>query len=159
MKRYLWLVVFLGVGLVYGFAPKTISGKVISVIDGDTVKVLTMQKDLYRIRLADIDAPEKRQAFGKKSKYFLSDMIGSKIIEVKVKSKDRYGRLIGTIYYNDININFEMLKNGYAWVYRKYSRDIIALEYEKMARYKRLGLWSDPHAMEPWKFRKLKRKH
>ena len=159
MKRYLWLAVFLGVGLVYGFTPKTISGKVVSVIDGDTVKVLTMQKDLYRIRLADIDAPEKRQAFGKKAKYFLSDMIASKIIEVKVKSKDRYGRFIGTIYYNDININFEMLKNGYAWVYRKYSRDIIALEYEKMARYKRLGLWSDPHALEPWKFRKLKRKH
>ncbi len=139
-----------------------ISGQVVGIVDGDTIKVLEYQEDgskkLYKIRLSNIDAPEKRQDFGKKSKKILSDLLFKKWIYVDTSTKDRYGRYIGTVYVDSININHEMVKRGLAWVYRKYCNDDYYYILEKEARDNYLGIWSQPDPIAPWDFRHKKGK-
>ena len=98
-------------------------GKVVKVSDGDTITILTSDKTQYKIRLNDIDAPEKKQAFGNKSKDNLAKYIAGKTVKVEYKSTDKYKRILGTIYYNNIDINLQQVKDGYAWVYKKYSKN------------------------------------
>ena len=139
-----------------------ISGQVVGIMDGDTIKVLEYQDDgskkLYKIRLSNIDAPEKRQDFGKKSKKVLSDLLFKKWVYVNSSTKDRYGRYISTVYVDSININHEMVKRGLAWVYRKYCNDDYYYILEKEARDNYLGIWSKPDPIAPWDFRHKKSK-
>ncbi|WP_157605447.1 thermonuclease family protein [Schlesneria paludicola] len=99
-----------------------IKGKVVSIADGDTVTVLDVEKVQHKIRLQGIDAPEKAQAFGTKSKERLSEKIGENEVVVKWKEKDRYGRVLGEIYLGDRHINLEMVQDGLAWQYKQYSK-------------------------------------
>lgn len=128
-------------------------GKVVKVSDGDTIKILTSDKTQHKIRLNDIDAPEKKQAFGNKSKDNLAKYIAGKNVTVKYKKKDKYKRVLGTIYYNNTDINLQQVKDGYAWVYKKYSNNQTYYKAEKLARDKRIGLWADKNPLEPWEFR------
>lgn len=143
---------------IFSGTPEIISGKVVGVIDGDTIKVITLQKDLFKIRLAEIDAPEKKQAYGKKAKWYLSDLIYGKFVTVRITTKDHYGRYIGTVYLGNENINFKMVQNGYAWVYKRYMKTSSLIGWENVARANKLGLWKDNYAIAPWEFRKNKRK-
>ncbi|MBE2985335.1 thermonuclease family protein [Campylobacter sp. RM6883] len=126
--------------------------KVVKISDGDTITVLTPQKEQVKVRLHGIDAPEKKQAYGNKSRQFLSNLIAGKEVEVKEKGKDIYKRTIGTIYLNGTDINTQMVASGYAWAYVKYSKDYVNLEKE--ARRQKLGLWRDKKPIPPWEFRK-----
>ncbi len=135
----------------------TIIGKVVAVTDGDTVKVLDETKTLHKIRLNDIDAPEKKQAFGNKSKDNLAKYIAGEIVNVEYSKKDRYGRVLGTIYLNNQDINLQQIKDGYAWVYRKYSKNSNYIIQEKLSKEHKKGLWIDDNPVAPWEFRKLKR--
>ncbi|MDN5105047.1 thermonuclease family protein [Aliarcobacter butzleri] len=110
-----------------------IKGKVIHISDGDTIYVLTPQREKYKIRLNDIDAPENKQAFGNKSKENLKKYIYNKNVSVLYNSKDKYGRILGTVYLNNQDINLQQLKDGFAWVYKKYSKNIIYYKAEKEA--------------------------
>ena len=130
-----------------------LTGKVVSVTDGDTIKVLTKNKTLYKIRLNGIDAPERSQAFGKKSKSNLSKLVAGRIVDVHYKKKDRYGRILGTIYVNNHDMNLMQIKDGYAWVYRKYCKRADYYKAEESARKKKLGLWYDKYPMPPWEYR------
>ncbi|MFV7791277.1 thermonuclease family protein [Aliarcobacter lanthieri] len=132
-------------------------GKVVKVSDGDTITILTSDKVQYKIRLNDIDAPEKKQAFGNKSKDNLAKYIASKTVKVEYKTKDKYKRILGTIYYNNIDINLQQVKDGYAWVYKKYSKNQDYYNAEKLARENKKGLWNDKSPIAPWEFRALKR--
>ena len=134
-----------------------LEGKVIGVMDGDTIKILAAGNKQFKIRLSDIDAPEKKQAFGNRAKWFLSDLIYRKIVTVQFSKKDRYKRIIGRVYLDDIDVNKELVRQGYAWVYRKYSKDRTLLRLEEYARSNRLGLWRDFDAVEPYIFRKNRR--
>ena len=129
-------------------------GKVVKVSDGDTVTILTSDKTQHKIRLNDIDAPEKKQAFGNKSKDNLAKYIAGKTVTVQYQKKDKYKRILGTIYYNNTDINLQQVKDGYAWVYKKYSNNQTYYKAEKLARDKRVGLWVDKNPLEPWEFRK-----
>ncbi len=129
-------------------------GKVVKVSDGDTVTILTSDKTQHKIRLNDIDAPEKKQAFGNKSKDNLAKYIAGKTVTVEYQKKDKYKRVLGTIYYNNTDINLQQVKDGYAWVYKKYSNNQTYYKAEKLARDKRVGLWADKKPLEPWEFRK-----
>lgn len=129
-------------------------GKVVKVSDGDTITVLTSDKTQYKIRLNDIDAPEKKQAFGNKSKDNLAKYIAGKTVTVQYQKKDKYKRILGTIYYNNIDINLQQVKDGYAWVYKKYSKNKDYYNAEKISRDKKIGLWSDKNPIAPWEFRK-----
>ena len=131
-------------------------GKVVKVSDGDTVTILTSDKTQQKIRLNDIDAPEKKQAFGNKSKDNLAKYIAGKTVTVEYQKKDKYKRVLGTIYYNNTDINLQQVKDGYAWVYKKYSNNQTYYKAEKVARDKRVGLWIDKNPLEPWEFRKKK---
>lgn len=129
-------------------------GKVVKVSDGDTITVLTSDKTQYKIRLNDIDAPEKKQAFGNKSKDNLAKYIAGKTIIVQYQKKDKYKRILGTIYYNNIDINLKQVKDGFAWVYKKYSKNQDYYNAEKLARDNKKGLWIDNNPIAPWEFRK-----
>nr|WP_269091907.1 thermonuclease family protein [Aliarcobacter butzleri] len=129
-------------------------GKVVKVSDGDTITVLTSDKTQYKIRLNDIDAPEKKQAFGNKSKDNLAKYIAGKTVTVQYQKKDKYKRILGTIYYNNIDINLKQVKDGFAWVYKKYSKNQDYYNAEKLARDNKKGLWIDKNPIAPWEFRK-----
>ena len=136
-----------------------IRAKVVSVADGDTVTVLDAEKVQHKIRLSGIDAPEKGQAFGAKSKERLSEKIGEKEVVVKWKQKDRYGRVLGEIYLGDRHINLEMVQDGLAWHYKQYSKSKELAQAEDEARKAKKGLWADKdkEPVPPWEYRKMDR--
>lgn len=123
------------------FASEPYTAKVVAVIDGDTLKILTTDKTQVKIRLAEIDCPEKKQPWGQKAKQALSDYVFGKMVEVQPQKKDRYGRVIGHIYIDGLNINREMVRFGHCWVYRKYSKDPSMIDLETDARVNKKGLW------------------
>ena len=137
---------------------ENLTGKVVSIADGDTVTILTDNKQT-KIRLAEIDTPEKNQPYGKKAKKALSDFIFGKIVRIEIDTIDRYGRTVGTIFLNDLNINKEMVKAGHAWVYVQYAKDKTLFDLEKNAKENQSGLWALPEGerIAPWQWRRGKR--
>ena len=129
-----------------------LSGKVISIHDGDTITIL-QNKQQIKVRLFGIDAPELKQPYGKKSKQFLANLIAGKVVEVEENGKDRYKRTIGIVYLGNTDINAQMVANGYAWAYRKFSKKYTA--QESKAKSQKLGLWRDKEPVPPWEWRKL----
>jgi len=131
-------------------------GKVVKIADGDTLTLLVDNEQL-KIRLSDIDTPERKQPFGTKAKQALSEMAFGKEARVVEVTVDRYGRIVGRVYVDGVDVNRELVVGGYAWVYRKYSDDAELLELEAQAREKRLGLWVDPNPIPPWEWRRGRR--
>ena len=127
------------------------SGRVVSIHDGDTITVLQDKRQI-KVRLYGIDAPELEQSYGKKSKRFLADLIAGEAVEVEENGKDRYKRTIGSIYLNGVDINAQMVENGYAWAYRKFSKRYAP--QESKAKKQRLGLWQDKEPTPPWEWRR-----
>lgn len=140
------------------YLPKSIIGKVVGIADGDTITLLTENQQL-KIRLAGIDAPERNQDFGQKSKQFLSSLIFGKTVVVNATKIDKYGRIVGQIFHDKLDANLEMVKVGLAWHYKKYETEQVALDRkayadaEISARNKRQGVWSIPNPIPPWEFR------
>ena len=129
-------------------------GRVVEIVDGDTVGVMHDGR-AERIRLNGIDAPEKRQAFGRRAQDYLGEMIFQQTVRVVVRSKDRYGRTVADLYLGKKQVNQEMVRAGMAWWFRRYApRDQVLRELEEQAREAGLGLWADADATAPWNFRK-----
>ena len=131
------------------------TGKVVAVADGDTITVL---KDLQqvKVRLTEIDAPEKKQAFGNRSKESLSDLCFGKTATLIEKSKDRYGRTLARVTCDGTDANVEQVRRGLAWAYTKYLTDPQIKAIEEEARASRLGLWRDEKPVPPWEWRHRK---
>ena len=135
--------------------------KVVKVTDGDTVNVLDQAKALHKIRLGGIDAPERRQAFGRKSTQNLAKYVAGQNVEVEYDKTDRYGRIIGKLLKDGQDINLLQIKDGYAWHYKYYQKEQSELDRalyssaEIEAKEKTIGLWSAP-AVPPWEYRKQK---
>ena len=127
--------------------------KVIKISDGDTITVLS-GKEQTKIRLYGIDAPEKKQDYGQRSKQFLASLVAGQVVEVEPKGKDRYKRTLGIIYFKGQDVNAQMVLNGYAWAYRKFSKKYIA--QESKAKKQGLGLWQSSNPTPPWEWRKLR---
>jgi endonuclease YncB( thermonuclease family) len=143
------------------FIPKgkeTVSGKVVSIADGDTLTILAAGNTQIKVRLSYIDAPEKGQAFGNRSRQTLSDLCFGKVATVLINDYDRYKRALGEVTCDGVNANVRMVEMGMAWVYRQYSKDARLLQLEEQARAQRLGLWNDREPVPPWEFRSEKRK-
>jgi endonuclease YncB( thermonuclease family) len=136
---------------------ETIQGKVVHIADGDTLTVLTSSNQQVKIRLAGIDTPEKAQPFGNKAKQALATLAFQNYVTVDVETKDRYGRSVGKITVNGTDVNAELVKQGMAWVYRKYTNDQKLYALEAEAKQAKRGLWSSEHPIEPWLWRKGKR--
>ena len=158
------LITFLLICLLTLSAPaETITGNVVRITDGDTLVVLDANKVQYKIRLVGIDAPEKKQAYGKKSKENLSDLVAGKFVIVEYDKLDRYKRVLGKILLNSKDMNLEQIKSGMAWHYKKYQKEqsqsdrMLYSEAEVDARNAKRGLWYDPSPIPPWEYRKLKK--
>jgi endonuclease YncB( thermonuclease family) len=132
-----------------------ITGCVVSVADGDTLSVLDEARRQTRVRLAEIDTPESGQSYGNRAKQTLSDLAFGKSVRVVKQDTDRYGRTVGRVYAGSIDVNAEMVRQGAAWVYRKYNRDPSLLRLEQEAREARRGLWALPEVERtpPWEWR------
>ena len=141
----------------------TLEGRIIGIADGDTVTILDGSNSQHKIRLAGINAPEKKQAFGTRSKESLSDLVFGKTVIVETGKIDRYGRTIGKILVNDIDANLEQIKRGMAWHYKGYQREqspqdrITYATAEIDAQTAKRGLWQDVNPTPPWNFRKATR--
>ena len=131
--------------------------KVIGIKDGDTFVLLMNGKEQV-IRLAHIDCPERKQPFGTKAKQFASDLCFGKEVALKHSNKyDRNKRLIAEVILNNgINVNQELIKNGLACHFKKYSSDTTYARLEIEAMQKSIGIWSDSSYVAPWDFRKQK---
>lgn len=154
MKR-----IFIGLLIVLwmaGAAALSIHGKVVAVMDGDTIEIVRSNK-LYRLRLDGVDCPEKSQAFGAVAKKFTSDRCFGKQVTAKISSKDKYGRYLAKVILpGGKELNALLLRNGYAWHYKQYNRDVAYAKLENLARKEKLGLWADRNPVPPWDFRHIK---
>ena len=138
--------------------------RVIGVADGDTVTVLDEAYAEHKIRLMGIDAPEKSQAYGKRSKQSLSELVDGQELSIDAAKHDRYGRLVGKLLgQNGRDINLEQVRRGMAWHYTDYAREqstadrVLYADAQHGARADRKGLWSDVAPTPPWDYRKAVR--
>lgn len=144
--------------LLPGFVWADFTGKVIGVIDGDTIEVLNIQTPV-RIRLHGIDCPERGQPFGKRAKQAASALAFGKDVTVDDLGRDRHSRTIADVILPDgVSLNQELVKQGWCWWYRKYAPENTVLEgLEQEARKEKRGLWVDPNPLPPWEWRKARR--
>ena len=134
-----------------------LSGVVVGVVDGDTADV-RLDSGMIRIRMHAIDAPERGQPQGAASKAALAALVYGKPVLVEPIEQDRYDRLVARLWLGDLDVNAEMIKQGQAWVYRRYAGEPAYCAYEKAARDLRRGLWALPASQRPapWEWRKRK---
>lgn len=135
------------------FAATNLNGMVVGIADGDTLTLL-VDRQQHRIRLAEIDTPERGQDWGARARQALADKVFERRVRVETLDVDRYGRIVGRIWLGDRDINREMVAEGHAWVYRDYLEDRSLLEDERRARAAGLGLWGLAGAVAPWEFRR-----
>ena len=137
-------------------ADSLVGGEGVRIADGDTLTLLTLEKEQVKVRLAEIDTPEKGQPYYQKAKQALADRVFRQNIQVEIVDWDRYGRAVGKIILDGENVNAWMVAEGHAWVYRQYSKDPALLDLEAVAKESGLGLWALPEAerIPPWEWRR-----
>lgn len=137
--------------------PERFNAKVIGIKDGDTIVVLKEKQQIV-VRLSDIDCPERSQPFGSVARKFTSDFCFGKEVTIVSKGKlDRYKRLVATVMCNGQSLNYQLVANGMAWHFKKYSTNKELATLEQKARKNKVGLWSDKYPVAPWTWRKPKR--
>lgn len=168
MRHYLLLLILLAAA----FAHADVTGRVVSVTDGDTIKVLDSEQVQHKVRLTGIDAPERGQPFGTVSRDHLASLVAGKEVWVESTKSDRYGRLLGKVWVQPadcptcgktLDSNYAQLLAGMAWWYRYYAKEqtpedrgrYASAEDEAKARH--WGLWADPNPINPYDWRKGKR--
>lgn len=133
---------------------------VVGVTDGDTLTVLDANEVRHKVRLAGIDAPERRQAFGTRARQALAAAVFRKAVTVNWNKRDRYGRLIGKVLAGERDVGLSLIQAGLAWHYKAYEREQSATDRqvygdaELEARERRVGLWADVAPVPPWAFRR-----
>lgn len=140
--------------------PLTFDGRVIGIDDGDTITVLDSSNQNHTIRLQGIDAPEKHQAFGTRSKQGLSESVFDRVVTIEWFKRDRYGRIVGKVLLSGYDVCLDQVKAGMAWHYKYYQGEQspedrqLYSEAEEVARSARIGLWVDANPAAPWDFRR-----
>jgi len=128
--------------------------RVIAVLDGDTIEVLS-QKHPVRVRVKDIDAPERGQPFGKRARRLTAELVFGETVRILAQGRDGYGRVLAEVIAPDgRNLGRELIRHGLAWHYKRYSngRELTRLENE--ARAARRGLWTGTRPIPPWEYRR-----
>ena len=128
-------------------------GRVVKVADGDTITVLDSSKNQHKIRLQGIDAPEKSQAYGDAAGRYLSGLVAGQEVRVAWNKRDKYGRILGTVYANGEEVNLAMLRAGFAWHYKKFDSTPAYAQAESEARAAKRGLWAGLDPIPPEQFR------
>lgn len=142
--------------LVQAAAAQEYRGRVVGIADGDTFTLLAAEKRSIKVRLAEIDTPERAQPYGSRARQMLSDLLYGQEVRVVRADTDRYGRLVGQVYVGHMHVNRQLVREGMAWVYRQYLKDESLLQDEQQARSARRGVWSLPatEQVPPWEWRK-----
>ena len=135
-------------------AAEFFEGRVVKVVDGDTIDVLVGHEP-RRVRLSGIDTPERGQPWAAKAKQALARRVFGKEVRVNDVGTDRYGRTVGEVYADNVCVGCELVREGNAWVYRQYTDDPVLYELEAQARASHRGLWGLPEAQRvpPWEWR------
>jgi endonuclease YncB( thermonuclease family) len=135
-----------------------VQGRVVGVHDGDTFTLLQIGNQQIKVRLAEIDTPESKQPYGNKAKQELFRLIFGKTVTVNIQDTDRYGRTVGRVFVDTLDVNAEMIRRGAAWVYRKYAKDQTLYQLEAQAKQEKRGLWNlpDSERVPPWEWRHAK---
>lgn len=165
MKRLIWAaaVVLFAVSGLQTSSAYELTGRIVSIADGDTVTLLDADKRQHKIRLSGIDAPERKQAFGTRSRQHLGELVFGKQVTADCSKTDRYKRAICKLEVNGLDANLAQIEAGMAWHYKAYEREQNLLDRwryakaEDSARDLRRGLWADRAPLAPWDFRKAKR--
>jgi endonuclease YncB( thermonuclease family) len=137
----------------------TIDGRVVAIADGDTLTVLDSKNQQHKIRLAGIDAPEKSQPFGTRSKENLSSLAFGKPVTVEWSKTDKYGRTIGKVVVAGHDVNLLQVRSGLAWHYKAYEKEqspadrTLYAQAETDAHNRGAGLWQDANPIPPWDYR------
>ena len=152
MGKYFVLLIIFSCHL--STAQITLQGKAIKIVDGDTFDLLINKNETVRIRLSDIDCPERKQDYYAIAKKALAGYVIDKVVKVIYSKKDRNGRILGTIFIAEQNINLRLVEDGLAWHFVKYSKDKRFALAEKMARAAKKGIWSLENPIAPWDFRR-----
>ena len=149
-----------------------ITGKVVAVTDGDTIKVLDNNNSEYKVRLTGIDAPERGQPYSNTSREKLARMVAGKEVLVESTKNDRYGRMLGKVWVQPsdcptcgktLDTNYAQILAGMAWWYRYYAKEQSEEDQgryesaEDEARLRKQGLWADPEPINPYEWRKANR--
>ena len=129
--------------------------KVEKIIDGDTVYA-TMEGKPYKLRLTEIDAPERDQPFGRQSKVFLRELLKDGEFDADISGKDQYGRYLARLYDNGVDINRKMVNEGMAWVYDFYVTDKTFYKNQQSAQQEKKGIWSKRFPAPPWEWRRAR---
>lgn len=153
--------VLIACGVAVSAEANEIRARVVGITDGDTITVLTEQRREMRVRLAEIDAPERRQSFGDRAREMLSQIVFERQVRIVANGTDRNRRVIGRVFVGSLDVNAEMVRRGGAWVFRRYSDDPMLLRLEAEARSTRRGIWALPDAqrLPPWEWRSNGRDH
>ena len=144
-------------------ATHELRGRIIRVFDGDTVTLQENGGFQTSIRLAGIDAPENKMAYGVEAQAYLARLVINKEVVAIARKQDRYGRTVATVFLETDDVNLSMLKAGMAWHYKKYENEQSVIEahsYARMefnARNKRIGLWQYDSPMPPWEWREFRK--
>jgi endonuclease YncB( thermonuclease family) len=156
-KALITAMVFLSCWLMVVSAsmPAEFKGQVIGVLDGDTIEVLHEKKP-ERIRLYGIDCPEKGQPFGQKAKQATSALLFDKDVRIETHGRDKHRRTLGTVFDGQLNVNQELVKEGWCWWFRKFvPKDQTLKQLEQEAKEAKKGLWTDANPVPPWLYRRL----
>ena len=129
--------------------------KVEKIIDGDTVYA-TLEGKPYKLRLTEIDAPERDQPFGRQSKVFLRELLKDGEFDADISGKDQYGRYLARLYDNGVDINRKMVNEGMAWVYDFYVTDKTFYKNQQSAQQEKKGIWSKRFPAPPWEWRRAR---
>jgi len=134
-------------------------GKVVKITDGDTITVLDANRQQYQVRVAGIDAPERKQANYETSRQSLARLAFGKTVVVNWHKTDRWGRLVGKVQVDEQDVGLIQVRLGEAWWFRQYAQEQTAVDRaqyeaaETEARISRRGLWENSHAVPPWEWR------
>jgi len=160
-----WLATLSWTGAAHPEQGRTLHGTVVKVADGDTLTLQDAQHLSHRIRLAGIDAPERRQPYAQRARLHLAALVLGQTVSVSTHKQDRYGRAVGVVWAEDRDINLRMLQAGLAWHYTAFLREQSHMQRqqyaaaESQARAQGLGLWQQPDPLPPWTYRQQRRPH
>lgn len=136
--------------------PRTLQGLVTHVSDGDTLTLTPPGQAPMQVRLRDIDAPEICQPWGEEAKRALADLALNKVATLQPSGKDRFGRTVGALLIDDLNVSRFMVENGHAWSTRSRWDQGPLVKQEKMARALTRGLHGQGGAVQPWEWRRTR---
>ena len=132
-------------------------GRCVKVYDGDTIEVMAGGPTSLRVRLHAIDSPEKGQPFSNAARKRTRELVEGKRVRVEVRDRDQYDRLVARIYIDDRDLSEQLISEGLAWHYTRYSSELALGKAQREARKARRGLWQDPDPVPPWEFRRRRR--